>query len=571
LGIEKGKDYTFDFFYMERHTTESNLKITTSIAFKPEISATKAVDKTAASNGDELNYTFTAKNTGKKDATNLTLTDVLDEGLSFVENSVKINGQAVTGATYDKDTRKLSIPISELKHSESITISFKAKAEVDDSLFDDNNHYTIKNKGVLDSYTTNTVETIITGGASDLNVSKLVKVKGSASEPASRVDAQSGDTIQYTINVTNNGASQRSAFTIKDVIPNGVTYVDGTVKASSTDSKTVLTPSYDKGILSVSASRLGKGETITITFDATVDKLAGSVQSKEISNIATIDDSIQSDPAIVNVKEASISVTKQVSDVNKDDIAGAIFKFILVNEAGKQVGTKEITMSADSSKNVVTFDHLPVGEQFTILEEDPSGVYADKGYRYDKTTATVGGKETAVSTETIGETKYMKVKGVNVTDNGTAVVFTNKYEKNDGSIKVIKTDKLTGKPLEGAEFTLSSGGKKVATETTNSDGEIVFTKLTYGTYELQETKVPSGYKLDGTVRKVEVNSDKVVSCNITNDGVGSVAITKVDTVTKKPLEGVEFGIYQGGKLITTVKTDQDGKATFTGLAYGDYE
>ncbi len=35
LGLTAGNDYAFNFFFAERHTTESNLKITTSIQLKP--------------------------------------------------------------------------------------------------------------------------------------------------------------------------------------------------------------------------------------------------------------------------------------------------------------------------------------------------------------------------------------------------------------------------------------------------------------------------------------------------------------------------------------------------------
>jgi len=35
LGIQTGNDYTFDFFFAERHTSESNCRITTSIKLQP--------------------------------------------------------------------------------------------------------------------------------------------------------------------------------------------------------------------------------------------------------------------------------------------------------------------------------------------------------------------------------------------------------------------------------------------------------------------------------------------------------------------------------------------------------
>ena len=37
LGLTAGNNYDFDFFFAERHTTESNLKITTSIALSSNV------------------------------------------------------------------------------------------------------------------------------------------------------------------------------------------------------------------------------------------------------------------------------------------------------------------------------------------------------------------------------------------------------------------------------------------------------------------------------------------------------------------------------------------------------
>ena len=87
-----------------------------------------------------------------------------------------------------------------------------------------------------------------------------------------------------------------------------------------------------------------------------------------------------------------------------------------------------------------------------------------------------------------------------------------------------------GKKLSGAEFKLYSD--KSATEevavsltngvytvepsgtavlTTGTDGKITVNGLDSGTYYLKETKAPSGYKLDDTVRKVTVTPDSEVA------------------------------------------------------------
>lgn len=97
---------------------------------------------------------------------------------------------------------------------------------------------------------------------------------------------------------------------------------------------------------------------------------------------------------------------------------------------------------------------------------------------------------------------------------------------------VVKQDgDNTGTKLSGAEFKLysdQSATKEVAVSlatkgvytvdpngtavlTTGTDGKITVNGLDSGTYYLKETKAPSGYKLDDTVRKVTVTPDSEVA------------------------------------------------------------
>lgn len=58
-------------------------------------------------------------------------------------------------------------------------------------------------------------------------------------------------------------------------------------------------------------------------------------------------------------------------------------------------------------------------------------------------------------------------------------------------------------------YTVDPNGKAVLT--TGTDGKITVNGLDSGTYYLKETKAPSGYKLDDTVRKVTVTPDSAVA------------------------------------------------------------
>ena len=108
-----------------------------------------------------------------------------------------------------------------------------------------------------------------------------------------------------------------------------------------------------------------------------------------------------------------------------------------------------------------------------------------------------------------------------------------------GSIEVIKQDGDNEEALEGATFELyGPGGNLIATKTTNSDGTIYFGDLDYGTYELVETKAPSGYSLKTDSIEVIINEDnhnaKVTVLNYQSDwdlpttgGIGTTLFTLV--------------------------------------------
>ena len=155
-----------------------------------------------------------------------------------------------------------------------------------------------------------------------------------------------------------------------------------------------------------------------------------------------------------------------------------------------------------------------------------------------------------------------------------------------GNLIINKLDSVTGEPLEGVEFKITyadgsyvdAEGGKISTKgtyVTDSNGQIILSDIT-GTLVVTEEKTISGYSINPETRSqtVVVNPDDTQILTFYNDPYGNLLIKKVDSVTKKPLSGVEFKItgcngceYPAG----TYTTDENGLIHLKSVPSGCYE
>ena len=175
---------------------------------------------------------------------------------------------------------------------------------------------------------------------------------------------------------------------------------------------------------------------------------------------------------------------------------------------------------------------------------------------------------------------------VTVTGGGTAsAVFANAQVT--GSIRIVKRDSLTKEALAGAEFTITrvSGlpahqgkddGEVVAVLTTDAEGVALSLPLTYGTYRVEESKVPEHYVDQGFAVEVEIRENgKTYEIAAENEPTkGYIRITKTDRLNGNPIAGVRFDIYEndayGSALAGSMVTDENGVAVSEPLRKGRY-
>ncbi|EJS64435.1 hypothetical protein ICW_04709, partial [Bacillus wiedmannii] len=160
----------------------------------------------------------------------------------------------------------------------------------------------------------------------------------------------------------------------------------------------------------------------------------------------------------------------------------------------------------------------------------------------------------------------------------TALKLTVENELVDtGNVEITKVDKENKDALADAVFDIQDeAGQVVAKIMTDKKGQAQVTNLSVGTYKLVEVKAPKGYKqlVDPIAFQIEKGMTKSLALTVENEMLdkGNVEITKVDKDSQKALAGVVFEVQdEQGKVVTTVTTDKEGKATIADLSVGKYK
>jgi len=241
--------------------------------------------------------------------------------------------------------------------------------------------------------------------------------------------------------------------------------------------------------------------------------------------------------------------------VKKDAVTGAPIsdvEFFITDSDGSVIGNANGKYVTDSA-GTIRIDGLTPG--MTVIARE---VRAKDGYILDDTPQNIKIKRNAVMT----------------------LEFRNQPK---GGVLVKKVDAVTNAPISDVEFLVTdSDGNLIGNANgkfvTDSAGTFTITDIAPGTtLVIKETRAKAGYILDDTPQTVKVKSNEVTTVEFRNQPKGNLIIVKQDSVTKEPLEGVEFKIVYadgsyvdaaGGALSSTglYRTDKEGKITISGIS-----
>ena len=155
------------------------------------------------------------------------------------------------------------------------------------------------------------------------------------------------------------------------------------------------------------------------------------------------------------------------------------------------------------------------------------------------------------------------------------------WNKKAGTLVIQKKDSVSGNLIAGAQFqlTYASGGyvdndnghlSSNGLYTTDDKGEIRVSGVT-GTIVAKEVKAAPGYVIDQSTQTqtVTVNPEDTQTLVFLNEPLCSLTLTKLDSVTGKPVPGTEFTVKDGnGTVLGRYTTGKDGTVTVSGLVPG---
>ena len=473
----------------------------------PEIIPDKTANITNPNFGDNVNYTVTVTNDGIGDAKDVVVRDVLGEGLKFV---------SATGEyTWDEDSRTVTW-IVDLAKGESRTFYVNA---------------TVVGYG-------NVTNSLIVGNKTisvNVTVPEIIPDKTVGIE-----NPNFGDNVTYTVTVTNDGIGDAKDVVVRDILGEGLTFVDATGNYTFDEATRTVTWIVD----------LAKGESRTFYVNAIVSGYGNVTNSLVVGNKT----------AGVNVTVLEIIPDKTVNISNPNFGDNVTYTVTVTNDGigdAKDVVVRDVLgegLKFVSATGNYTFDEATRTITWIVdLAKGESKVFSViatvSGYGNVTNSLVVGNKTTGVNV-TVPEINPDKTVDNEIPNFGDNVTYTVKVT-NDGigdANNVVITDVLD----KGLKF-LNATGNFTYDEKTGTITWIV--DLDKG-----ETKT---FNVNVTVLGYGVLPNTVAVGNKT--AVRNITVPEIITVK----EVNSSDIHIGDEITYTITVSNSGKINATNVVIRD--
>ena len=298
-----------------------------------DLSLVKSVDHANPNVGDIITFTVTMNNDGPSTATNVSITDVLPSGYTYITNSASSGGNFTastnsiiwTGITIQPNTTinviykvKVNapsvVPVPSEEYLNTVQITASDQYDKDSKVANDNGQQTEDDEA----------KASITPQMADLSILKVVN----------NTEANVGDTITFTITVNNDGPNDATNVFVTDHLPIGFEYV------------THRNGNYNQttGVWNVGTITNGGSKSLEID----VKILIPTGTAGEYNNIAEVTGSDQYDPdsdidngggsgeddddqSFVVLKNVDLAISKRVNETSPIVNSSVVFIIDLKN------------------------------------------------------------------------------------------------------------------------------------------------------------------------------------------------------------------------------------------------
>ncbi|QDT07547.1 hypothetical protein K227x_59750 [Rubripirellula lacrimiformis] len=310
-----------------------------------DLSLTKTVDDSLPNVGQEVTFTLTLSNAGPDTAEQITVRDSLPAGLDFVGSSPSVGDydsatgiwtidSLASGATATLDIRAAVAALTDRTNTAEVLTS---------SQFDPDS-----TPGNGDDSEDDQASVTLSPQLVDLALSKVLD------DPAPNV----GDTIAFTLTLSNDGPSDATGVAVTDRLPDGLVFENFIASQGSYNSASGL---WNVG-------NVAKDAAPTLTINATVGQISGATNTAEITAADQVDrDSTPGNNDAGEDDQASVEFVTQVADLSLTKTASTsaptqneVIRFTLT-----------LTNSGPSTATDISVrDVLPSG--LTFVSADPS-------------------------------------------------------------------------------------------------------------------------------------------------------------------------------------------------------
>ena len=316
-----------------------------------DISVQKSIDNSTPAVGSTVSFTVQVTNDGPSDATGLVIEDVLASGYQFV---------SATTSTGNYDDVIGSWNINTLANGGTETLV------IDAVVLSNGNYANTAELIALDTFDSDSTPDNNLNSEDDQDTVNPVPTEQADLSLTKAVDNATpfvGETVEFTINVTNNGPSDTSGVSIEDVIPDGYTYVS--------HNSTAGLYNETNGIWSLNGT-LSNGTTETLEVRVSVNPSGNYLNVAEIISASATDPdstpgnsvSVEDDytEALTNpIPIADLSLTNTVDNEFPDVSDQVTFTLTLRND-----GPSEAT-------GIQVMDLLPNG--YSYISDNSGGTY----------------------------------------------------------------------------------------------------------------------------------------------------------------------------------------------------